>query len=186
MIKRIGEKVIFQKRFFTLKDIDLQTDDNKKVTYQILEKPDTAILVPINNHGELILIKEYFATIDEYQLDLPGGKIDEGHSEEETASKELQEEIGYKAGKLDLLAVLTISPGYIKQQTHIFLAKDLTESKLQGDEEEELEIVKYPFDKFEELIDQGKITEARAIAGLYLARRFLENLKHEQKNDMPE
>ncbi len=186
MIKRIGEKVIFQKRFFTFKDIELLCEGNKKVTYQILEKPDIAIIVPINNQGELILINEYFTAIDEYQLDLPGGKIDDGYSAIATANKELQEEIGFKAGKIDLLGVLTISPGYIKQQTHIFLARDLTESKLQGDEEEKLEIVKYPFDKFEELIDQGKITEARAIAGLYLARRFLENLKHEQKNDMPE
>lgn len=174
MTKRIGEKVIFKTKLFTLKDIDIQFN-NKKVTYQILEKRDTALIVPINKKGELILVREYFYAIDEYQWCLPKGSIEKGHDDLTTANKELQEEIGFKAGKLDKLGVLTMSPGYLTQRTHVFLAQDLTESKLEGDEEEELEVIKYPFDKFEELIDQGKLTEARAIAALYLAKRFLNN-----------
>lgn len=172
MAKRLGEKVIFRTKFFTLKDIDIKFG-HKKVTYQILEKDDTALLVPINQKNELVLVKEYFYAIDEYQLGLPKGRIDPGYDDIKTANKELQEEIGFKAGRLDKLGVLTMSPGYSTQKTHIFLARDLTESKLEGDEEEVLEVVYYSFDKFEELIDQGKLTEARMIAALYLARKFL-------------
>lgn len=172
MPKRVGEKVIFQTKLFTLKDIDIEFD-HKKVTYQILEKADTSLMVPINEKGELVLVKEYFCAIDEYQLGLPKGKIDPGHNDLATANKELQEEIGFKAGKLDKLGTLTMSPGYLTQKTHIFLARELTESKLDGDEEEALEVVYYPFDKFEELIDQDKLTESRMIAALYLARSFL-------------
>lgn len=156
-----------------MKDIDIEFA-HKKVTYQILEKSDTALMVPINEKGELILVKEYFYAIDEYQLGLPKGKIDEDHDDLTTANKELQEEIGFKAGRLDKLGVVTMSPGYLTQRTHIFLARDLTASKLDGDEEETLEVIYYPFDKFEELLNQGKLTEARMIAALYLAKRFLE------------
>lgn len=173
MPRRVGEKVIFKTKLFTLKDIDIEFD-HKKVTYQILEKADTSLIVPITEKGQLILVKEYFYAIDEYQLGLPKGKIDPGHNDLTTANKELQEEIGFKAGKLDKLGTVTMSPGYLTQKTHIFLARKLTESKLDGDEEEALEVVYYPFDKFEELIDQGKLTEARMIAALYLAKRFLE------------
>ncbi|MBI2334432.1 NUDIX domain-containing protein [Candidatus Daviesbacteria bacterium] len=139
-----------------------------------MEKRDTALIVPINEKGELILVREYFYAIDEYQLGLPKGKIEEGHDDLTTANKELQEETGLKAGKLDKLGVLTMSPGYLTQRTHVFLAQVLTTSKLEGDEEYELEIIKYPFGKFEKLIDAGKLTEARMIAALYLAKRFLE------------
>lgn len=173
MPRRLREKVIFQTKVFTLKDIDIEFD-HKKVTYQILEKPDTSLIVPINEKGELILVREYFYAVDEYQLGLPKGKIDKGHDDLITANKELQEEIGFKAGKLDKLGTVTMSPGYLTQKTHIFLARELTESKLEGDEEETLEVVYYPFDKFEELIDQKELTEARMIAALYLTRRFLE------------
>lgn len=171
MPKRVGEKVIFQTKLFTIKDIDIGFD-HKKITYQILEKSDTALIVPINEKGELILVREYFCAIDEYQLGLPKGKIDKGHTDLTTANKELQEETGFKAGKLDNLGTVTMSPGYLTQKTHIFLARGLTENKLDGDEEEVLEVIYYPFDKFEELIDQGKLTEARMIAALYLAKKF--------------
>lgn len=172
MLRRAGEKIIFQSKLFTIKDVNLLYGD-KKVTYQILEKKDTAIIVPLTSDGQLILIKEYFTALDEYQLDLPGGRIEEGKDELETATKELQEEIGYRANKLDLLGVVTMSPGYLTQKSHLFLARDLVESELKGDEEEKLEIVRYPFDKFEELIDQSQITEARTITALYLTRKFL-------------
>lgn len=104
---------------------------------------------------------------------MPEGAIDPEHDDLTTANEELQEEISFKAGKLDKLGTLTMSPGYLTQRTHVFLAGNLTESKLEGDEEEALEVVYYPFDKFEELIDQGKLTEARMIAALYLTKRFL-------------
>lgn len=173
MVKRQNEKEIFKSKIFTIKELELELESGKRVTRQILEKGDSALIVPITNNKELILVKEYFPAINEYQLGLPKGRIDPGMDAFATANKELQEEIGYKAKKLDELAVLTLSPGYITQKTHIFLARELVESKLVGDELEELEIVLYPFDKFEELFTQKKITEARMIAALYLARKFL-------------
>ncbi len=173
MIKRVGEKDIFKTKLFTIKDIVLQKEDGDEVTYQIMEKADTALIVPIDKNNNLLLVKEYFYAIEEYQLGLPKGRIDPGLNDTETANKELQEEIGYKAKKLDKLGVLTMSPGYLTQKTHVFLARDLIPSKLTGDEIEELEIIHHPFEDFEQLIEQGKLTEGRMIAALYLARKFL-------------
>lgn len=173
MIKRTGEKVVFQTKLFTIKDIILQKENSDEVTYQIMEKADTALIVPIDKDNNLLLVKEYFYAINEYQLGLPKGRIDPGLSDTETANKELQEEIGYKAKKLDKLGVLTMSPGYLTQKTHVFLARDLVSNKLTGDEIEELEVVTYPFADFEKLIEQGKLTEGRMIAALYLAKKFL-------------
>jgi len=172
MIKRVGEKVIFQTKFFTIKDVDLANDAGTRGTYQIIEKGKSALIVPLLG-DQVVLVREYFPAIDKYQLGLPKGRIDEGRDEISTANKELQEEIGYKAEKIDLLGILTMSPGYIKHDTHIFLARDLVESKLVGDEMEVLEVVKYPFVDFEGLINRGEITEARMIAALFMAKSFL-------------
>ncbi len=175
-MKRIGEKEIFKTKLFRIKDIDIQTRDDKHVTYQILEKRDAALIVPITEQGNILLINEYFAAIDEYQLSLPKGRIEEGSNELETANKELQEEVGYRAKKIEFLGAVTMSPGYLKQRTHIFLARDLVESKLPGDEDEELEVSEYPFSQFEDLIEKGKITEARVITALFLARSYLKKV----------
>ena len=173
MAKRIGEKVIFKTKLFTIKDINLEFDDGSQDTFQIMEKKDTAIMVPVDADGNVIFIKEYFTALDEYQYDLPGGRIDEGHDPLSTANKELQEEIGYKAGRLEKLITVSISPGYQTQMSHIFIAQDLVESKLEGDEKEKLEIMRWPLDNFEELVDNGTISESRAIVALFLAKRFL-------------
>lgn len=173
MAKRIGEKEIFKTKLFIVKDIDIEFISGKKVTYQLIEKRDTALLVPITNNNEVIFIKEYFYAIDEVQLGLPKGRIEEGDDAFTTANKELQEEVGYKASKLDFLGTYTMAPGYYTQKTHIYLARELEESKLVGDEEEALEIVKYSFEKFEELIESKQLTEARMITALYLARKFI-------------
>lgn len=177
MVKRLGEKIIFKTKLFTVKDIDIEFSSGKKVTYQIVEKKDTAMLVPIDKDGNVYFVKEYFYAIDEFQLGLPKGRIDEGYDALTTANKELQEEIGMKAEKLDFLGKYTSAPGYYTQKTNMYLARDLSESKLEGDEEEPLEIIKHPFDKFEELIESKQLTEARMIAALYLARSFLEKEK---------
>lgn len=174
MAKRVGEREIFKTKLFSIKDIDIEFSTGKKVTYQLVEKRDTALLIPINSNNEVIFVKEYFYAIDEVQLGLPKGRVEEGDDALKTANKELQEEVGYKAHKLDFLGTYTMAPGYYTQKTHMYLARDLEVSKLEGDEEEKLEVFRYPFDKFEELIEQKKLTEARMIAALFLARRFLE------------
>jgi len=104
---------------------------------------------------------------------LPKGRIENNLNALETANKELQEEIGFKANRLDKIAVLTMSPGYFTQKTNVFVARDVIESKLDGDEDSIVEIFKYPLSKFEDLIDKGELTEARMISALFLARSFL-------------
>jgi ADP-ribose diphosphatase len=172
MIKRVGEREIFKTKLFTLKDVDLVSPKGN-FTFQILEKRDTAMIVPIIGE-DVVFIKEYFAAINAYSLSLPKGQIDEGHEMLATANKELQEEVGFKAGKIDHLTTLTMSPGYFTQKTHVFFAQDLSESKLDGDEIEDLEIVRYPIAKFEDLVAKGELHESRVIAALFLAREKLQ------------
>lgn len=173
MIKRVGKREIFKTKLFSINDIDLQIDEENKVTFQIIEKKDTALIVPINNTGEVFLIKEYFAAIDSYQISLPKGRIENELNAFETANKELQEEIGFKASKIIHLATFTMSPGYLTQKTFVFLAQDLKESKLPGDEVEKPLISTYPLSQIEKLIAEEEITEARVIAALFLAKNFL-------------
>ncbi|MDO8470771.1 MAG: ADP compounds hydrolase NudE [bacterium] len=173
MPKRLRERNIFSSKQFTIKEIDLLLENGKEVTYEISDVGESVMVVPMVDEGTVLLINEYHAGIDEYQVGLCKGAIEKGQTPSEAAQKELQEEVGYKAGRLEELAVLTSSPGYSTHKTHIFLARDLQESRLQGDEEEELQVIPHSLATFEDLIDKGQLTEARMIAALYLARRVL-------------
>ncbi len=173
MPKRLNERVLFKSKLFTVKELDMEFEGGKKGTYEIIEKFDSCGIIPITNKGTLLLIREYVAGLDRYVVDFPGGKIEESTTLEEVAQKELQEELGYKAGKLDKLATFTLSPGYLTQRSTVFIARELTKSKLDGDEPEELEAVEYSLRELFEMIENGTITEARTIASIYLVDTFL-------------
>ncbi len=173
MPKRLDTKEIFQRGRFLLRDVDLEFDNGNKVTFQYWDKRDTAMIVPLTNEGDIIFVTEYQVALNTPMLSLPKGRIEDGEVSKEIANKELQEEIGYKANTLDKIGVFTTIPGYISGRTHIYLARNLVESKLDGDEEWEMTISRYPLKNFERLVDEKKLTEARMIASLYEARRFL-------------
>ena len=177
MPKRLSENEIFKKGRFSLKDANIQLDNGQKVTFQFWNKADSVMIIPITDKGEIIFITEYQVALDTQMLSLPKGQIEKGELSIEVANKELQEEIGYKANTLDEIGSFTTIPGYISGKTYVYLARNLVESKLKGDEEWELTISRYPLKNFEELIYDKKLTEGRMIAALYEARRFLSHPK---------
>lgn len=173
MPKRLRIREIFDQKPFSIKEVDLVYDDGTERTYRYFDKADTAMIVPLTNDGRVLLVREYAVALDEYQLGLPKGRVEEGDGALETANRELQEEIGFRADSLVQLGTLTMSPGYIAQKTQVFLARNLVESRLDGDEIEPLEIVSCEFSEFERLVDSGELNESRAISALYMARRFM-------------
>ncbi|MBI2084778.1 MAG: ADP compounds hydrolase NudE [Candidatus Aenigmarchaeota archaeon] len=176
MGKVLREREVFKTPIFRIKEIDLKIKTGKEATFSIVEKKDSAMIVPITDDGNLILIKEYFVATDDYQISLPKGRVDSGHPLD-AANRELQEEIGYKANKMTPLGTLIVSPGSTRHKTHIYLAQKLVESRLQGDEDEEIELIKVPFEDFEKFIENKELTEARVIAALYIARNYLKGKK---------
>jgi ADP-ribose diphosphatase len=175
MPKRIGERIIAKSKHFDIKEVDLEFSSGKRMTHEIVDNNMQGVtIVPIDKDGTVFFVREYLTGAGEYQLGLCKGGIEPGQNPEDTANRELQEEVGYKAGRLDKLAEVFLHPAYTTAKTHIFLARDLKESKLVGDEGEELEVVPYPFKDFEKLIDSKEIHDARIIAALYLAKRFVD------------
>ena len=173
MPKHLSTKEIFQKGRFLIKDVEVELENGNKATFQYWDKADTAMIVPVTDKGDVIFITEYQHALNSLMLSLPKGRIEKGEASMEVANKELQEEIGYKANKLDKIGSFTTIPGYISGKTIIYLARDLVKSKLKGDEVWKLTISRYPLENFERLIDDQKLTEARIIAALYETRRFL-------------
>jgi ADP-ribose diphosphatase len=108
-------------------------------------------------------------------LYLPGGAVNPGMSIEDSAQHELQEEIGFRAGRIEHLLKIDPLVRHALWQIDLYLARDLIPSRLQGDEEYQIEIVPFPFDDFESLIQSGRLTDAVVIAALYLARRQIRN-----------
>ncbi|MEO8607014.1 MAG: NUDIX domain-containing protein [Chloroflexota bacterium] len=134
---------------------------------------DGVMAVPIMDNGDVLLLSEFSVAYDRQILFLPAGAIDTGENPDESANRELQEEVGYKAGRLDYLSTIYPLMKYVRGKINVYLARDLTPGKLQGDESWELSIYRVAFKEFESLIGNGELQDSNVIAALYMARSFL-------------
>ncbi|MAF99775.1 MAG: ADP compounds hydrolase NudE [Acidiferrobacteraceae bacterium] len=157
-------------RNFVVEEVDLRFSNGVEVTYERLKSKavGAVLIVPVLEERELLLIREYAVGLENYQLVFPKGRVDPGERPEDTADRELREEIGYGAGSLTPLRAVSLAPGYAAHCTQLFLATSLYPDNLAGDEPEELEVVSWPLDQIESLFLQDDFTEARSILALYL------------------
>ncbi len=133
------------------------------------------IIVPLADDETVLLIREYAAGLHHYELGLPKGRLERGETPLQAAERELKEEIGHGAHRLDPLTDLSLAPGYMTHVTHVVLARDLYPERLEGDEPEELEVVPWKLSRLHELVGRDDCTEGRSIAALYIARDLLAN-----------
>ncbi len=140
----------------------------------VIKAKDESLLVPLTPDNDVIFTVEPSPALGRDVLILPGGEVGEGELTLETANRELQEEIGYRAERLDFLAALQPWAKYLTVTAHVYLARDLVPDALEGDEDYEITTRRVPLASFERLITSGELTDARIIAALYLAARYLQ------------
>jgi ADP-ribose diphosphatase len=161
---------------FHIEEIDLEFSNGQQRTYQrVVGSEEGAVLVvPLLDADTLLLIREYAAGVNRYELAFPKGHIEPGEDAITAAKREMQEEIGYSAHHLELLSSVSVAPGYIYHTTHIVLAKALYPQRLEGDEPEPIEVIPWKLNQFDQLLAQDDFTEARSQLALFLAREKLQ------------
>ena len=174
--KVFNKRIVAKSQLFCIEAMDIEFSNGQRREYERLARtrPTGAVLiVPILNKETVLLIREYSAGVDRYELGLAKGKIDSGETVLDAANRELKEEVGYGASQLHHLASLSIAPSYMEHMIELVVAEDLYEQRLQGDEPEELEVVPWKLNDIQGLLATGECTEARSIAALYMARDYL-------------
>ena len=121
----------------------------------------------------VLMIREYAAGVDRYELALPKGRIEKDELPVDAANREMMEEVGYAAKKLTHLTSFSLAPGYLSHVTHIVLAQHLYPQEAEGDEPEDIEVVPRKLSELNSLLKESDCTEARSIAALFLAREAL-------------
>lgn len=166
-------------RIINVEVLDLEFSNGAQRTYTRMRTHGlgAVIIVPMQDDDTVLLAHEYACGLHHYELGLPKGRIEPGESPLEAADRELKEEIGFGAGRLQELSALSLAPGYMTHVTHVILARDLYPEKLEGDEPEALDVVPWKLNELSRLTAREDCTEGRTIAALYITRDFLEEEK---------
>lgn len=175
--KILKQTVLAKTRQFCIEALDLEFSNGERRQYERLARSSShgaVLIVPMLNPETVLLVREYAAGIHRYELGLPKGKLDAGEDMLSGANRELKEEIGYGAGKLQHLHRVSLAPSYLEHTIDIILAEELYPEKLEGDEPEELQVVPWPLRSIDSLLASGECSEARSIAALYMALAHLE------------
>ncbi len=166
--RRDGERVV--------EELDLEFGNGERRRYHRVHAGGhgAVAVVPLLDDDTVLLVREYAAGVHRYELGLVKGRIDAGETPEQAANRELMEEAGYGARRIEVLRALSLNPTYMSHQTHLVVARDLYPQRLPGDEPEELEVVPWKLDRLHELILREDFSEGRSIAALFIVREWLQ------------
>lgn len=171
-----SRQIIAKTRLFAVEALELTFSNGVQRSYErLVSGPHGAVLVvPMLDQETVLMIREYSAGTERYELALPKGRLEADESLSEGANRELAEEIGYAANSITELNTFTISPGYMSHSIVVMLAEDLYEKTAVGDEPEPLEVVPVKLSDLHQIIQREDCSEARSIAALYAAKEHLQ------------
>ena len=153
-----------------------ETPDGVRFTRDIVRHPGAVAVVAVTERDTALLVRQYRGAVDRELLEIPAGTRDvEGEAADATARRELEEEVGVRAGRLRFLGTTLNSPGFCDEESHIYLAQELepVAPTRHGEEERFLEVVEVALADVDELIAAGEIVDAQTVIGLLLTRDTL-------------
>src|SRR2546423_15619268 len=164
----IDSKKVFTGRVFEV-TVDTVREADRTYVREVVHHPGSAVILPAFDDGTIALVRQYRHPAVKYLLELPAGTLNDRERPEEGAARELEEELGLVAGKLEKLAEFFVSPGFCEEKMWLYLATDLIETQQQLEDDEILEIVRIPFSQALTMITSGEIEDAKTIIGVMLA-----------------
>jgi len=170
----LRSEVLMQGRAFRIRRDFLKTPDGRETKYEIIDHGGSVVLIPIDAEGNLLFVRQYRHAAGADLLELPAGTRDGEEPYEECALREIREETGMEAGRLQKVGEFYLAPGYSTEFMVVYLATELRQNPLEADDDEFLQVEKIPVKKAIEMAERGEVPDAKSLAALLLARPLLE------------
>jgi ADP-ribose pyrophosphatase len=173
----IKREYLYKGKVLDLSKSRFMSEAKGEVEIEIVHHNGGAGILPLFDKGMTALVRQWRYPAGRYSLEISAGRIEPGHTPEETALRELEEELGYRAGKLTPIGEFFVAPGYCEERIFLYLATGLTESQQKLDDDEEIEVVRMPFDEALARIGSGEIDDAKSIIALFLAAPLVRSIE---------
>jgi len=169
----INSKNIYHGRVFDIRQDEIRLPNGKPSQVDVVVHGGAVVLLPFDSEGRIWFVRQYRHAAGVNLLELPAGTLESGESPEHSALREIREEIGMAAGRIQKIGEIYLAPGYSSEYSYVYLATDLKPDPLPGDEDEFISVERMTLDEVFALIEAGKIHDAKTLAGIMLARPYL-------------
>ena len=166
--EKLGSESIYKGKVFDIR-VDEIRDGDVEYKREIVVHKGSAVVIPVFEDGTVALVRQYRHAAGKHLLEICAGTLNEGEDPKEGAIRELEEEIGVRAGKIEKLTEFYVSPGFLTEKMHVYLASELTEVGQKLEDDEILTIERHSFPALLEMIRNGEIEDAKTMVGIMLA-----------------
>jgi ADP-ribose pyrophosphatase len=166
-----SEELIRTPIFYVTMDHALDPD-GFEIKRAIVRHPGSAVVMPVDERNRVLLVRQYRLPAGKYLWELPAGRVDAGETPLQAARRELAEETGYRARKFKKIAEFYPSPGFLEEKMTIYLAKELTAGEQTPMEDERIQTAWYSAREIDDLIEAGKILDAKTQIGFLKWKRY--------------
>ena len=171
--ENLGSRRIFKGRVVDLSVDRVRLPNGNVCELELIRHPGAAAVVPVDSSANVLLIRQYRHATDGFLLEVPAGKLDPGESPEACAAREVQEETGFRAGRLEPLGWIWTTPGFTDEKIWLFLANELTPASQALQADEVLSVERLPLEDAISMALRGEITDAKSICALMRAKHIL-------------
>ena len=175
--KTLASNVVYDGRIIKVLRDDILLENGDKSIREIIEHPGAVGIVPIDENGDVILVRQYRYAVSEELLEVPAGKMEYGEDPLDCAVRELSEETGYEAGKMVHLGSFFPSVGVSREKLHMYLATELKKGEAHPDVDEFVDVVTMPFDEAVSKAVSGQFNDGKSIIGILQAAYYLKKLE---------
>ena len=165
-------EILYRARRFHVEQHELDDRDGQQRKYQKIVLPGAAVILPVLDDGSIVLIRNYRFVVNESLLELPAGMLDPGEPPIECARRELLEETGYRAEKIEPLVTFYSTPGICNEIMHAFIATHLVAGEAQREPGEHIDNLPMKYQDALAAIGDGRIKDAKTIVGLLFYDRY--------------
>jgi len=164
--RTVSSEPIFQGKVISLQVDTVQLPDGATATREIVKHPGAAAVLALLD-DKMLVVEQYRKPLEKFQVEIPAGKLDPGEEPIVAAARELEEETGYRAGKLRPLSAFYTSPGFADEKLYVFIAEELEKGQSRPDEDEFLNVEAITFEQAQAYIREEKISDAKTLLAVY-------------------
>jgi ADP-ribose pyrophosphatase len=164
----VATKLVYKGKLINVRIDEIILKNGTKYSREIVEHPGAVTVLAFLNNDTVLMVRQYRRAADKVLLELPAGTLNNNETPEECALRELEEETGYRAHKIEKLGSFYLAPGYSTEKIHAFFASELEEKKQKLEIDEDIKVEKVRIKDLLVMINDGKIEDAKTLASLFL------------------